>query len=327
MIGWPELKRALEAAPGWRRGGREYHGPCPDCGGTDRAWLRPGDTAAVVGGCRGCGKTGIALARALLGRDGASGGAALPAGGVERSTAPLRPPESSDTDLPARIWAGTCAADGSPAAAYLALRGVWPAGVPLPAVVRWLPADRAVGLRPPLPRGAAGCIAYLFAAPGEPAAAAVQVEALRANGERLAFAPAGKRPSVAGSTFKAGRRVLVARRGEPGGGVDLAEGPIDALALITLERLGALDLGGAAVVGAAGVGGFRAAAVGAWPGPVRIRAQDDGVSVLAAAKLASVLAAAGRDVEIRRPEDGLTGRDWADLANDVELERESLRDG
>ncbi len=44
--------------------------PCPICGGTDRAWIRPGKNTAVIGGCNGnCSLPDIARAVGLLGGD------------------------------------------------------------------------------------------------------------------------------------------------------------------------------------------------------------------------------------------------------------------
>ena len=77
----------------------------------------------------------------------------------------------------------------------------------------------------------------------------------------------GKRPSVTGSDFDGGRRVFAARAGG-GEGVNLAEGPLDALALAALRRMGILRraLGVGPIVGAAGAGGWRSAAVAALAG-------------------------------------------------------------
>ena len=151
--------------------------------------------------------------------------------------------------LAAVVWRAGVEADGTPpdqvqplrnegpGAVYLHGRGAWPGSV---AALRWLPADAAarIGLRPRLPDGAAGALLYRFAAPGEVCTAAVQCEAVNAGGERVTFGGGvGKRPSVTGSDFDGGRRVFVARDGE-GPGVNLAEGPIDALAAATLAAAG-----------------------------------------------------------------------------------------
>ena len=172
---------------------------------------------------------------------------------------PGRPPLPPPSDLSARLWRASAAPDGTPGARYLEQRGVWPAGERLPASVRWLPGDvaRRVGVSPPLPRGAAGCVVYLFHAPGEADTFAAQLEAVDTDGERVKFYPwlpeddRAKRPSVSGCTFDGGRRVFCAA-GDPDLGIHLCEGPLDALAVIHLERLGDLTLNGAAVYAAAG---------------------------------------------------------------------------
>ena len=70
---------------------------------------------------------------------------------------------------------------------------------------------RRVGVRPQLPNGAAGCVVYRFGSPGEADTYAAQLEAVNAHGARVLFGAAGKRPSVAGSTFTHGARVFLAR--------------------------------------------------------------------------------------------------------------------
>ena len=77
-----------------------------------------------------------------------------------------------------------------------------------------------MGLQPSLPAGAAGAILYSFASPDDGGTLhALQAEAVNADGARLPFATAGKRPSVRGSTFTHGARVFLARDGGPGCGV------------------------------------------------------------------------------------------------------------
>ncbi len=209
----------------------------------------------------------------------------------------------------------------SPGWRYLvARRMVWPADLALPAAVRWLPAAAAgTGLR--LPNGAAGALCYLFARPGEAEARALQYEAVNARGERLVSGNGAKRLSVRGSEFGSGRRVFVARPADDGvGGVHLCEGPLDALALVHLARLGAVNLGGAAVVGAAGTGNFRPAALAGWPVPVSIWPDGDAAGAVAAVQLATALRRTGRDVTIRDAGGGDVA-DWAVLAT---VEREGM---
>ena len=107
--------------------------------------------------------------------------------------------------------------------------------------VRWLPAESARRVCVRLPRGAAGCVVYLFAGPGEADTCAAQLEAVDTDGVRVKFYPwrpeddRAKRPSVSGCTFDGGRRVFRAR-GDPDLAIQVCEGPLDALALVHLER-------------------------------------------------------------------------------------------
>ena len=59
MIAWPDLEAALQGRPGWRRVGREYHGPCPVSGaGRDCCFASEGRAGDVKLGCRKCGGNG-----------------------------------------------------------------------------------------------------------------------------------------------------------------------------------------------------------------------------------------------------------------------------
>ena len=75
-------------------------------------------------------------------------------------------------------------------------------------------------------------------------------------------------------------------------GVHLCEGPLDALALMHLARLGAVELAGA-VVGAQGTPGFTARAC-AGQGPVELWPDPDAAGSGAALRLRLALEAAGR---------------------------------
>ena len=57
MLTWTQIESAAVAA-GWKRAGVEWRGPCPFCGGRDRAHVRPGSSANFIGSCRGCGAAG-----------------------------------------------------------------------------------------------------------------------------------------------------------------------------------------------------------------------------------------------------------------------------
>ena len=333
MITWPDIEAAAKRA-GWQRIGREYRGaPCPSCGGGAKrsAWVRPlGDSWG--GGCHASGCTGLAVARALIGcppsRDPRGPLRAVPAGGGLSQVVPTHAGGGGRSEggaaRCAAVWGASVSADGSPGAAYLTRRGAWPAGERLPASVRWLPASAAKELRPRLPGGSAGALCYLFGAPGEADPAAIQCEAVDASGARVLFGNGAKRPSVTGSDFGGGRRVLVASAGDPDrGGVHLCEGPLDGLALVHLARLGAVNLDGAAVIAAAGAGGWRLAAVKGWPGPVALWPDSDLAGSGAALRLRLALSAAGRTAAIQSAGDG----DLTDWAAVEAAERAAIREG
>ena len=343
MITWPEVEAALQGRPGWRRVGREYHGPCPVTGaGKDGAWFGAGSgSGGVRCGCRHCGDAGgrldgeaLRAHLAAVAGDGA-GAVETPAGSRPRaastgwlsSDGTQRRPGGGAGDRAAAVWRAGVEADGTPGAVYLRGRGAWPGPV---AALRWLPAVEAarIGLRPRLPDGAAGALLYRFAAPGEVDTAAVQCEAVNEGGERMAFSGGvGKRPSVTGSDFDDGRRVFVARSGgAEGGGVNLAEGPIDALAAATLAAAGIerRALGDRPIVAAAGAGGWRSAAVADWPGPVTLWVQADWPGYRAALRLEAALRHGGRAVGL---EVAPAGMDWGDVAYIEAAEREAVQSG
>ena len=325
MLTWTQIESAAVAA-GWKRAGVEWRGPCPFCGGRDRAHVRPGSAADFIGSCRGCGADGIALARALVGDVGdawpASNGPGRPAllrhsglGGpgapsLARATMRTGDGDMSDT-RPARLWAATEALTGTAGAAYLESRGL---SAPWPAAVRWLPAAAArLGrLRPTLPADASGAVCYRFAAADDDDTHAVQVEAVRDDGARVLFATHGKRPSVKGSRFESGARVFVARAGGPD--VALCESVIDAVSVASRSW----SASGAAVIASAGTSGLTASAVSGWPGAVTIFAQGDAPGVASALRLRLALEAGGRVVRCELP---ASGTDWADAAHDDAAER------
>ena len=206
---------------------------------------------------------------------------------------------------------------------YLVARRVWPAGERFPASVRWLPTEsaRRVGVRPRVPDGAAGCVVYRFGSPGEADTNAAQLEAVNAHGERVPFGAAGKRPSVAASAFAGGRRVFHAG-GDVDRGVHLVEGPLDALALVHLARLGAVELAGA-VFGAQGTPGFTASAC-SGRGPVVLWPDADAAGSRAALRLRLALEATGRRCTVRLAGAGGDVADWAATEAD---ERAAIQEG
>ena len=286
-------------------------GPCPVTGAGRRgAWFEPGRTAAVVGGCHKCDESFEAHLSAVRGE---------PARDVAPHHATHARPAAPPSDLSARLWRAAAAPEQTPGARYVVeRRKAWPAGERFPTSVRWLPAAsaRRVGVRPPLPTGAAGCVVYRFGSPGEADTCAAQLEAVDTDGERVTFSPwrpeddRAKRPSVRGCTFDGGRRVFRAA-GDPDLAIHVCEGPLDALALVHLERLGLVALHGGAVHGTSGAALFRPAAC-PGRGPVTVWAQNDPEhhGQHAAVTLRRALRRAGRDVTIRLPPHGFT--DWAE---------------
>lgn len=69
-----EAFRAAMPKPQKREGNKGgFRCPCPICGGTDRAWIRPGERTAVIGGCNAnCSLPDIARAVGLGGDDSSS---------------------------------------------------------------------------------------------------------------------------------------------------------------------------------------------------------------------------------------------------------------
>ena len=322
MITWPALEHAAQQA-GWRRQGKAWRGPCPLCGGRkDRAWVGPGTTADFVAGCNaGC--NGIEIARALVpDSDPSPVVRREPRTRAARADAATSQGQPSP-ELPAAVWRAAAALRAQPGATYLTARGL---PGPWPVSVRWLSTEsaRRVGLQPSLPAGAAGAILYRFASPDDGGTLhALQVEAVNADGARLAFATTGKRPSkrpsVWGSTFTHGARVFLARDGGPG--VALCESVIDALAVVR-SPWGAPS--GEAVIAGTGTSGLQAAAVASWPGPVTIWAHGDGPGRRAALVLRLRLETAGRAVTMTLAPHGM---DWGDVAQQDYDERAAIQEG
>ena len=297
-----------------------------DGAGRDCCFASEGRRAGVALGCRKCGG----------GLDGEAFREHLEAlvGDTARHVAPHATNTArrihNPSDLPAHVWRASVAPEGTPGAAYLTRRGCWPAGERLPASVGWLTVDaaRRVGCRPSLPRGAAGVIVYLFQAPGSADVGAAQLEAVDAHGARLTFYGEAKRVGVTGCTFDGGRRVFSAG-GDPDRGVHLCEGPLDALALMHLARLGTVELDVAAVYGAQSTSGFTGRACAGGAAVTIWRDRDaKGQGQRAAARLAGDLLLAGRSATIRgAPWDGTDLTDWVRAVLDDRDEREAIQHG
>lgn len=254
LADWQARAPALEL----RRRGRELVGPCPAYGGKDRFRV----TGSGKFFCRQCcpnGRAGGSAMRRVL----EAAGLALDQGAPDdRRREPRRrrgdsrgPRDRSHGQSPARatresaprtnsddaakveaargIWAAGVPAEGTLARRYLAGRLAWPPdgiGPTLPASVRWLPRDRAPASTPEagwhgLPAGAVGAALYRLSVPPSITAAAVNLEALDADGRRLAKRWRRTFGIQTGSAFKAR---AAASEANP---VHVVEGYCDALAL------------------------------------------------------------------------------------------------
>ena len=307
----PDFHAWRAALPHLQRRGKDYVGPCPSCGGTDRFHLRDGGGGRAVVGCRGCidgaprpergRRFGEVLRAAGLARTPGNGaGLRDPQPPVPAQKAPPKADPAADNRFhAATVWALARRIDtGCPARAYLAARRCWPArrDVPLPDSVRWLPRQRMPlgrGL-PRIPGTAAGAIAFRYA-DERGQTAAVSLEALTGDGARLA--PARWRRTLGlrkqGAAFACGT---------PGGApLVLAEGECDALAASWIHGPEAECR---ALGGTSGLRSWR-------PGPGEVRSvvieADGGPAGTAAAVAAETTArAAGLDVVVRwrRPGEG-----------------------
>ena len=111
MTHWPDLEAALQGRPGWRRVGREYHGPCPVSGaGRDCCFASEGRAGGVAVGCRRCGNGGRLDSESLIAHLAALGGetARHVAAHATNDRAAIETP----SPLPARAWGGTGRTEG-----------------------------------------------------------------------------------------------------------------------------------------------------------------------------------------------------------------------
>ena len=155
--------------------------------------------------------------------------------------------------MAAAILAAAVPADDTPARAYLAARGTWPAnGPPLPPAVRWLPPGawehlptwpdpdgRRLRMTPPRdgvrslrpgapPPPACGAVVYELARPGEPPDA-VTLEAVTTDGRRLPWKSGDPKATKRTLGSPVGR--VFEARSVPGGALWLTESCCNALAL------------------------------------------------------------------------------------------------
>ena len=249
---------------GLTRQGREWVGPCPSCGGTDRFHVTDREDTARWG-CRGCidnrqdgekqAATRAVLEAAFPNREGRRAEAAsrrpAPAAGsaTGSAAAPGRgePADERRRAYAARAWASAIpvpAEEGHPARRWLWGRGkplpgaaLWPPGEPLPGGVRWLPEFPADGWpyggRPPRYGAVAVLLApprdWFAARPGLPDPAAVQACFVDPGGAP-ARAWGRESPNKLTLGVAAGAVSLIGLA-EAGGELLVCEGLADALAL------------------------------------------------------------------------------------------------
>lgn len=329
------------ALPALKRRGREWRGPCPACGGRDRFHIQPGAAGGgALVGCRGCidglepgarARRYGEIVRAVWPDEGdgferprTRPRDRVPSPSPDPATGPdaRRGAATTSTDA-GRCWDAAAAADGTPAAAYLAGRLCWPPGAALPASIRWLSLARwpASTPRPDAGAGAAGAIVFAFRKAG--ALAAVQADALTGAGALArprphnwrrtigpgagavfeaahprAGTPARPRPNepdtVSGESRLAFPRFPGAEKTPTVGGISLAEGPLSALASMW-EHGAARAL---ATGGTAGLAGFDAAdlaGLAGFRGRLIVEADGDVGGRRAALACADRLRAAGFD--------------------------------
>ena len=292
-LSWSRLEPLLYGRPGWRRTGREWHGPCPILGiGRNTCWVRAADKIpdGVLVGCRKCAPLDGCAVRLHVHALAPEAVTAQPP--VRSPGAAVRPFEAAESV--ARLWRRACSVERTPGAHYLrSVRRCWDR-LPFPAAVRWLPAMSRPfrALRPPPPDGAAGAVCYGYRGIEGRIVGAVQLEAVSGEGRRIRWPPDdAPRVSLAGSRFDSGRQRFEVIDGSAQR-VFLVEGPVSALAARGLfPELAS----GWSVAGVAGWAGFRRQAVGRAR-LVRICPDGDDHGIRAAQRLAVDLEACGIEV-------------------------------
>ena len=247
---WQDKADVLEL----KREGAELSGPCPVCGGVDRFHVGRNREGGAKVGCRGCmdGQPddarrkafGVVLREAFpergRGERGGNGNRKPPLRQTPRKRACRRSDAMAVEDAE-RLWAGAVAAEGTPAMDYLELRGVNPWRIPDGSEpCGWLPAGKALELLDHAkagtpPEGCAGVLVWPWTdAAG--AVLAVQCEGLDGRGRRCD--PRWRRTvgRMEAAFFRCGwtdsqRTVIV-------------EGPMDAVAVATVDGVDAYAVGG-----------------------------------------------------------------------------------
>ena len=279
---WEDWAAAL---PNCKKKGDELIGPCPVCGGTDRFHVRRRSSGAALVGCRGCidgqpasvrSEQYVLICREVFGEEPGENPflpkvpawpAPKPPPAKAQTPSPVARPKPPDRDqeavvLAQRLWSAGKSPEAKPVRAYLNRRHVWPDLPDAPALpaesMRWLAAAQGRQLLPlargksPWPEACAGVLMYAFKDVSG-VVKAVSLEGLKEDG---GFPP--------GNRF---RRTYGRRLGayftpeETSGGLLLCEGELNALACISLGRLGRTEYQGREARAYGGTANLRAAAL------------------------------------------------------------------
>ena len=247
------------AAEEWARAcdlkkeGREWVGPCPLCGGTDRFSVKPGHSREAVIYCRHCVggaskeerlKWYSEVTQAVFADGRAS---ALDNGHwLDHRRTRMSPQNTRQRNLPKqiefhkRLWDASVPATDTPAHLYLSQRWCWPpfgTGPSLPDSVRWLPHARlpthykAPNNGPALPTGAG--LALFAYRHQNGSLQAVSVEGLNDEGQRIQVPEVDRWRYTYGP--KRGSHFTVQIDGPRQGYLVLVEGEVNALAAAWLH--------------------------------------------------------------------------------------------
>ena len=350
---YAEIADDLATRPKARRDGDGWRIPCPHHGGPEsdanaHIWPREDGTIGATCFSAGCSYADILAGLGLdTRRDQWTAGRQRSAPSHARTASRARTgaPEGHDqpestahgrtdarrpTTRPARqtaasadyaraLWARSSAADGTPAAHYLAQRRVWPDDVPCPPSVRWLArealrADVDGKWLGKLRRRAdfAGLVLAAYRLAGQPRSAvqAVEVDAVSAGGRLLD-------PRFRRTYGQRRGAAFTARSGRTGGPVHVCEGYLTALALTWLAGRDEL------VLAAGGTGNLAPVLLAGIEPPraVHVHADNDTPGRRAAYALAKTLRADGDCVTVHTCEGngpaGENGRDAADVLRDL----------
>ena len=243
-----------------------------------------------------------------------------PAGKPVRSpsssrSSPKRTEDSGFDSIVEPLWSASIPADATPGSTYLAHRCAWPPSgyafqAALPEDVRWLAREFAPGRDPGakwmgVPPGLAGALLFGLRCPESSELRAVALEGLDAQGRRA-------RERWRRTYGRARGAVFEAKAGGRGGTVHVAEGFVDALALVWAPWLEPRAGRIVAIGGTPGLRSLRARDVPTLFGSasaVVIHTDGDGAGMAAGVRAQAHIQAAGRTCRIRRCTPGIDPAD------------------